>query len=226
MVAKHKDSLPVSVRGGPRSGTNWLAGVLAQSRSCLHVHELDNDCHRPFSLRATRSLGLFSATDVEDRHAAMAWPGPVRDKLVGGDRGRARVLFGPTVWLSRGFARPPRARLGTSGRRVVVKSVQAMLSLEWIRERWHPMTVVIHRDSLNVGASWLGLGLGSDDEAGAFVRESNRPGFGYDTHRVWSEQPTRWRSLEPSVRRRVEVVLARFPALTGDETANVPQAQR
>lgn len=92
-----------------------------------------------------------------------------------------------------------------------------------VRQRWHPMTVLIHRDYLNVGASWLELG--SDDEAETFVRDSDRPGFGYDTHRVWSDQPTRWRSLEPSVHRRVEVVLARFPALTGDETGKVPHAQ-
>lgn len=88
------------------------------------------------------------------------------------------------------------------------------------------MTVLIHRDYLNVGASWLELG--SDDEAETFVRDSDRPGFGCETGMVWSEQPARWRSLEPSVRRRVEVVLARFPgfpAIIGGETANVPQAQ-
>ncbi|GBD45495.1 hypothetical protein HRbin41_00302 [bacterium HR41] len=333
-----RGSPPIFVCGVPRSGTTWLARVLARAPGCRYVHEPDNHHHRPFALRAKRGLGPFPAMDLDGRHRSdrftllweaafagaegrggrlearlrrrlMASPSALKDGLVGAQDAHGYALLRPTLSLVQRLARPPRPRRSTTSGRVVVKSVQAMLSLEWITGRWHPITVLIQREPLNVVASWLALGwddlgpipreveehlcrrwgidplpeprslvervawrvgflasavldagkrLAARDEGGivfvrhadlcarpfetfralferldlewneeveAFVRDSNRPGFGYDTHRVWSEQPTRWRSLEPSVRRRVEVVLARFPALTGDETANVPQAQ-
>jgi hypothetical protein len=198
--------------------------------------------------------------------------------------------------LVRLLARPPRPAPADDHRRVLVKSVQCMLSLEWIYRRWRPIVVAIHRHPVNVVASWLELGW---DELGAiaprvieercarwgvappdpnrtehperiawrvgflaraledaeracigydpsrylsvahedlcadpwnrireileflglpwageveeFLRDSNRPGYSYDTHRVWAEQPYRWRSLAPDVLDRVKETLRPFP---------------
>jgi len=57
------------------------------------------------------------------------------------------------------------------------------------------------------------LGLEWTDLAGAFLRESNRPGTGYSTFRVAAEQPGRWRRrLTPEQIREAWSVLSRIEA--------------
>ncbi len=221
-------------------------------------------------------------------------PGPVKDRAVslGGKASpllRLISLLGSVVTgaASQGGG-------SESPARPVVKSVQAMLSLQWIKHKWNPIVVFVRRDPVNVVASWLRLGwdeLGeiprevvaarcrtwgaSEPPAGAtkaeriawrvgflecavasaarelaatdpeatitfwhelacrdpvaafrelfetlelewtsaverFIRSSNRPGYGYDTHRIWTDPPRRWQDIDRETLGRVRRVLSGF----------------
>jgi len=55
-------------------------------------------------------------------------------------------------------------------------------------------------------------GLAWSEEAEAFVTGSNRPGYGYDVHRITAEQPNRWRErLTASQVDEAMRVLGAFP---------------
>jgi hypothetical protein len=55
-------------------------------------------------------------------------------------------------------------------------------------------------------------GLTWSDSARSFVADSNRPGYGYDMHRISAYQPDRWRErLTPAQVDEAMAVLARFP---------------
>lgn len=55
------------------------------------------------------------------------------------------------------------------------------------------------------------LGLQFGVEARSFLLASNRPGRGYSTKRVWSEQTSGGRRLDPAQQERVTEILSRFP---------------
>jgi hypothetical protein len=63
----------------------------------------------------------------------------------------------------------------------------------------HPARLAVSHESLCADPTggfrqiYAGLGLTWTDEAERFVRESNRPGTGYETARVAAEQPDRWK---------------------------------
>lgn len=98
----------------------------------------------------------------------------------------------------------------------------------------HPEWVTVRHEALCVepvaGFARLaaGVGLAWDEEAERFLAASNRPGRGYATQRVWSEQLDGGRGrLSPAARARVLEVLAAFPvAVDGavPAAASVPAA--
>lgn len=82
----------------------------------------------------------------------------------------------------------------------------------------HPEWQVVGHESLCAGPEAgfedlchrLGLGLGAG--ARRFLLASNRPGKGYSTNRVWTDQLGRPTRLTPSEQERVTGILARFEA--------------
>jgi hypothetical protein len=170
----------VLVLGVPRSGTTWIGQALGRSRGAVYVHEPDGATD-PFAFRAqmrdgTTHYPVLHAGDEAREHERLWFgafaggkrPGTVRDRIArrayarvsDRDKVAARSTGGLSIEMrvSERMA-VPRVR-DDSARAIVVKSVNAALSAEWIYERWTPAVLVVERDLRNVIASWLALGFG------------------------------------------------------------------
>ncbi len=192
---------PLLVAGAPRTGTTWIAQVLASAGDVAWINEPDNEWPNVFALKAKLRLGRFPALTADDRapayeelwgrsfrgmsegryQTALAWKLDQKD-LTMRDLWRcmcdhANPRLSPRLRLLSMVARPPSHR--ADGRRVMVKSVHAPLAVEWIWTRFRPTTVVVLRHPLNVIASWIELGWG---------------GCALDTNpRLWDRFGDRWR---------------------------------
>ena len=176
---------PLLVAGAPRTGTTWIAEVLARAPGLTWINEPDNEWPNAFALRAKLPLGRYPALRPEDpgsRNYEELWrralggyrQGRYREALVWkldrGERTMAelwRCLCEPTAPSMSprlraasllGVAPPSHRDSGTG--RVMVKSVHAPLALEWIHARLRPRMVVVLRHPLNTIAGWLDLGWG------------------------------------------------------------------
>lgn len=177
-------SRPTLVVGIPRSGTTWVARVLARTDGAVYLEEPDNHFRRPYAFRSKRRMGrgeypAIAAGDVvEDyetlwRHALTAEPGRVGSRERARRRVAERLLASakaaevsaaiaersPTsarLRLVERLALPERPPFG--GAHLVVKSVYAPLAVEWIADRFRPKVVVVIRHPLNVVSSWSSLG--------------------------------------------------------------------
>lgn len=173
----------ILVAGAPRSGSTWLAEVLARSPGVRLVHEPDNEVQQPFAVRAKAGLGrwpvLRPGETAPDEYVCLwqaafdglaprrtpAWAA-AKGMLRGASRDEMRAAFSATRRFSgrlravRSLAGPP-ARPGTSrDRAVLVKSVHSAFAVEWVAERFGPQVVVVVRHPLNIVASWAALGWG------------------------------------------------------------------
>jgi hypothetical protein len=165
----------VLVVSSPRSGSTWTLRALSCAEGTSFVREPDNvDTAASVQTGVTR-LGfgpypVLEAGDAAPQYAALwdlafqgrralalrrGWgrrvtravfrlPRPVRDPLL---KVAARGL---------GAVAPRRSH-------VVVSSVMAHFSVEWIYERFHPNIVVLQRDPLNIASSWLRLNVDAFD---------------------------------------------------------------
>lgn len=175
---------PILIAGFPRSGTTWVARVLTKAGHNHYVHEPDNERLDPFALRAKRPLGRFPVLEAKEpgNELHRLWEGV----FTGGEA--ARSLPARAAWrLLNGADRdaltgaldspanplPAKLRLatrlavplqpGSHGRRIVAKTVHAVLCLDWIEAHWDVATIVVTRHPLNVLASWLDLDLADRD---------------------------------------------------------------
>lgn len=177
---------PVLVVGVPRSGTTWVAEVLAAGGGATYLEEPDNHFRFGFAFRAKRSLGRReypllcpdSAGDAVEDYARLwseAFAPTPKEAGIADLRRRAAnrliraagssLISGVLAQESRrsavleaaaALAVPERAVGGTE--HLVVKSVYAPLAVEWIAARWPTEVVVVQRNPLNVLSSWIGLG--------------------------------------------------------------------
>lgn len=183
---------PLLVVGIPRSGTTWIAKVIARGTGASYLEEPDNHFRFAFAFRAKAALGLRghpllvpgdspeAARDYELLwRAALAPEGPssslrtvggrVADRIVAkaGAERVTRVLADGRLGLDLEFGRrlaEPR-RLEHGGRSILVKSVYAALAVEWIAQRHDVSVVVAERHPLNIVSSWQELGwLGADGQ--------------------------------------------------------------
>jgi len=173
---------PVLVVGVPRSGTTWVAQILARGGRASYLEEPDNHLRFAYAFRAKRRLG------------ARAYPGLVagaagaglgdyealwRSAFSGGvgsrpsrKRALANGIVGRTgpkrvsAALAGSLARHPdlalAARLAepegpVENGPLVVKSVYAPLAVEWIASRHDIRVVSVLRSPLNVLSSWIEL---------------------------------------------------------------------
>jgi hypothetical protein len=170
--------------GLPRSGTTWVASMLASAEQAALVFEPDNHLRSPFALRAKvglaggyypslapddeapvyaelwlNALGLrgFGYTPVERLRRAGAWRAFGRCRHHDVPRAfRTGGTISPRLHLARALAVPDRP--SSVARDVVVKSVYAPRSVEWIASQTNVQIVVLFRNLLNVVSSWLELG--------------------------------------------------------------------
>jgi hypothetical protein len=155
---------------------------LARAPGVIHVHEPDNEKRDPFALKAKRRLGRFPVVDrgEELRTYASLWEGAFAGGIVSdsaaertcrrlmervspeelesaaaSQRRSLRVRAISALARPRGAA--PEAEV------VIVKSVHAPLSLDWVRARGEPLVVAVMRHPLNVIASMLELDMPDRD---------------------------------------------------------------
>jgi sulfotransferase family protein len=171
---------PLLVVGVPRSGTTWVARVLAQNVGTGYIEEPDNQFRFPYALRVKRRLGRgeYPALEIEESapgyellwaRALSTGQGPltlserVRRRLAGRllDSARAEEVSATIAGRSPQSVRLRAAeRLAVPERPpgdaidLVAKSVYAQLSLEWIAARFELTAVIVLRHPLNVLSSW------------------------------------------------------------------------
>ena len=171
------------VVGVPRSGTTWVGTVLATALDTKLLDEPDNHFVAPYAFRAKRRLrqGEYPSLRVGDEGGdyerlwrfafavetrrrshvfrarrrlsrqllERAQPEHVTRTLTGKQRPQALLR------MAEGLAVAEQPRY--AGRAIVVKSVYAGLSLEWLRASVAPRVVVVVRHPLSVLSSWLEL---------------------------------------------------------------------
>ena len=173
---------PVLVVGIPRSGTTWIARVVAEGTGARYLEEPDNHFRFGFAFRAKEALGRREYPPLEPGEApdavqdyARLWRdalgapgrapgvrGRTADRLVS-HAGPARVsaalvgaATGRDLDLARRLAVPRRPERGHGT--LLVKSVYAALAVEWIASRHDVEVVVTTRHPLNIISSWQELG--------------------------------------------------------------------
>lgn len=169
----------ILVAGPPRSGTTWVAQLLAAGAPVRSVHEPDNHRLWPSAVVAKagrgrqpavtdsdgaleyRALWVAAAAGADNRakpgyyarKAALRMVGNrVVDRLVTG-KGVLRHEAALHLLAAAPTAKPPRS----DDRPVVVKSVHANFSLPFVAEHFDHV-VLVRRDPRNGVASWLDLG--------------------------------------------------------------------
>ncbi len=172
----------VLVVGVPRSGTTWVAQILARGGQATYLEEPDNHLRFAYAFRAKRRLGAraypslgpgAAGADLADyetlwRSALTGGPHDVRsrrralaNRLVGrtGPKRVSAALAGslarhPDLAVAAQIAEPERP---TGSGPLVVKSVYAPLAAEWIASTHGVRVVSVLRSPLNVLSSWIAL---------------------------------------------------------------------
>jgi hypothetical protein len=179
----------ILVAGVPRSGSTWVAHVLAQTPDATLLNEPDNHLAFPFALRAKRRLpGGFHPALMPEQPAgdyellwrrALSFP-PREDEpsldrptallrhkislqlLQSASQAEKWAAFSSGGRLSRRLWAAERLAIPEaperSARNLIVKSVYAALSLEWLAHRFPVRILVVLRAPLNVLSSWSQIG--------------------------------------------------------------------
>jgi hypothetical protein len=174
----------VLVVGVPRSGTTWVGRVLAAALETKLLDEPDNHFVAPYAFRAKRRLAQGSYPRLRIGDEAPQYESLWRYAFALKTRTASRISFRARRRLSRDLlqreqpdhvnrtlTRKQRPHAGLRAAEllavpeqpqrqsdtVVVKSVYAALSLEWITALCTPRVVVVLRNPLNVLSSWLEL---------------------------------------------------------------------
>ncbi|MEE8602790.1 hypothetical protein [Euzebya tangerina] len=167
----------VILAGVPRSGSTWVAEVLAAGEDVRLIHEPDNHDLNVHALGAKRGLSAFPELRRDAQHwelhrlwAAAATGGFDRTtpamKL---QRGITKQLGKDlrTRWLDEGegpaWVRAltgwwPGPASGTAAGRPLVKTVHASRMLEWLAAQQLGQIAVVERDAADVVSSWHRLG--------------------------------------------------------------------
>jgi hypothetical protein len=184
--------------GVPRSGTTWIGRALGHTERAAYVNEPDG-FRDPLAFRTMVDHGENpilapgdKAPDVERLWAgALAGgrpAGTIRDRLARAiyertplDQLRAVRAAGRASGRAGLAARLAVARVADpDGARVVVKSVQSALALDWIVHRFAPQVLLVERNPFNVLASWAELGYVRNAREAAAIAAYARTRWGID----------------------------------------------
>ncbi|HVC04769.1 MAG TPA: hypothetical protein VND88_08835 [Candidatus Acidoferrales bacterium] len=159
----------------PRSGSTWVLRALSHAEATSFVREPDNvDTAASVNAAVTR-LGfgpypVLEAGDAAPQYAALwdlAFQGrrALRLRRGWGRRATRAVFRLPRPVRDPLLAVAARGLGAVAPRRahVVVSSVMAHFSAEWIYARFRPQIVVLQRDPLNIASSWLRLDVDAYD---------------------------------------------------------------
>lgn len=151
--------------GVARSGTRWLASALGHTEGTRLVKEPDNVTAAGF--------GPYPVIDADEDapHYRALWDLAFTARLPNGETpgwrlgaGRVALRF-PRIVRNPLLRRTAQVISAWPGRaaHVVVKSIYAQFTVDWLMRNYQPRIIVIQRDPLNVVSSWLELGLGGFD---------------------------------------------------------------
>lgn len=162
----------ILLAGTHRCGSTWVANVLRTSPGLRAVYE--PDCHRTGVLgkMSNGRVGEYPAICPGDRSF---WYSTVWDLAFKGGwpwnpplgvRRLGRTAVSQLPKTARDYSVAALAR-GTAlfraePKRLLVKSADCALSLEWIAERYRPRIVLQRRNPLNVISSWISLNIDAD----------------------------------------------------------------
>jgi hypothetical protein len=170
----------ILIVGVPRSGTTWFGRVLAATEDTEYLGEPDNPLKSPFALRTSRRLGMghypFLTAQAASPEYERLWACALGLAHAGGlgrlrrrASGRLFDHFSPhqlraavqsdtlalplriVEWL----AAPDEA--SGSSRNLVVKSVYAPLTVEWLANHFPLRIAVVLRNPLSILSSWAEL---------------------------------------------------------------------
>jgi hypothetical protein len=155
--------------GSPRTGSIWAARMLAASPNSRCVVEPDNvNARRPAGATGFGPFPVLTVGHSHPEYAAlwrMAFAGRVP-----GRAGWTHPLSRMVLRLPLTMQKPLLSSLATVvgglpgvPDTVVVQTVMAHFSAEWIVERYEPRVVIIQRDPLNMISSWLEWGVSGVD---------------------------------------------------------------
>lgn len=180
------------ITGLPRSGTTWMARLLAACEDTALVMEPDNPYMFPFALRKRKlSGGYYTALTGEEeapvfermwleafgqRQGATTAPVALRGRAADALLRHTHQRHVRDAFMSRPPRLPARLKVAEmlavpgrprAARNVIVKSVQAARALEWVSARVDARVVVLERDLRSVLSSWIALdwiGAGPQNE--------------------------------------------------------------
>lgn len=154
----------ILIAGLPRSGTTWLARIMASAPGVRYVNEPDNWEVEPLAVVGWRGLGempVLAPGDRADNYRLMwefAFAGgwPSSHKLF--DRVRrastsSKVPRSLKHWMLSRTARAV-ARGKPAGGHQLVKSVLSLRSIEWVAHEFSPAIVIAWRHPLNLVPAW------------------------------------------------------------------------
>ena len=169
---------PLLIAGIPRSGSSWTQVILSRDPSILVVTEPDSETKSAPAIWAKRRLGRYPVLAPGDRDAdyQKLW----RWVLAGAPQGRRlevaervrKIAIKEWRWYVQGRWTPTMRLAGQLGRnpgdqevqalrdhRLLVKSVHAAMSVEWLAATFDLEVLVLLRHPAAVLASWQSLGL-------------------------------------------------------------------
>ncbi len=166
------------IAGIPRSGSSWTQVILSRDPSIFAVTEPDSETKSAPAIWAKRRLGRYPVLAPGDRDAdyEQLWRwvlagAPQNKRLEAAERVR-KVAIKEWRWYVQGRWTPTMRLAGQLGRRpgdrpvpalrdhrLLVKSVHAAMSVEWLAATFDLEVLVLLRHPGAVLASWQSLGL-------------------------------------------------------------------
>jgi hypothetical protein len=156
--------------GVARSGTSWLGHALGRARGVRFYYEPDNVDADPSEIATAgrRGFGPYPVIDGDGDAGQFA---PLWDLVFAGrlpfalrERRRLRPAANMALRLPRSMRDPLvrtaaalSARMPGRARNIVVKTIYATFSLEWLVTRYQPQVIAMQRNPLNVVSSWREL---------------------------------------------------------------------
>ncbi len=156
--------------GVARSGTSWLGHALGRAQGVRFYYEPDNVDADPAAVASAgrRGFGPYPIIDNDQDAGQFA---PLWDLVFSGrlpfalrERRRLRPAAMIALRLPRSVRDPlVRGAASLSARRpgragsIVVKTIYATFSLEWLVARYKPRVIAMQRNPLNVVSSWREL---------------------------------------------------------------------
>lgn len=156
--------------GVARSGTSWLGHALGRARDVRFYYEPDNVDADPLADAGAGRRGFGPYPVIEHDQDAGQFA-PLWDLVFSGrmpfalgERRRLRPAARIALRLPRSVRDPLArgaaaisARMPARSETVVVKTIYATFSLEWLVARYHPRVIAMQRNPLNVVSSWREL---------------------------------------------------------------------